>query len=103
MSDQEFRLGQKILIRNKLYRSSQYDRLESGSIARHHRRFWKIIDINPSCGIVIGKRTLNNGSCARYSDHVEYNPQEYFTAYLVVTDMIRNPFYSTQIEKNMRK
>jgi hypothetical protein len=45
-------------------------------------------------GLIIGVRTLSNGTITWFSDEpIVFHPEMYFTAYLIAYDLRRNPVY----------
>lgn len=45
-------------------------------------------------GLIVGVRTLSNGTITWFSDEpIVFHPEMYFTAYLVAYDLRRNPVY----------
>ena len=94
--------GDRVIVKNKLERYRK-DAVRDGEGYYYgvpkvwEQPSWK--DFNPTEGIFLGYRTLNDGYRKSFSDHIEYRPKEYFTAALVATNANTNPFYSTEIER----
>lgn len=81
------KLGDKILINHRLLRC----------YANGEKVWTRMSFRQPREVMVIGKRTLNNGTVQYGSDAIEdptiYTPSKYFPALLVVEDIARKPFF----------
>ena len=67
------------------------------------RRIWREPDLKvwaterfpePLNGLIIGERTLSDGTCYYGFEETQYRPTQHFRAFLVVTDMRSKPFYA---------
>jgi hypothetical protein len=80
----EPRFGEPVCILAKLVRE----------VGDGHRKTWNRYRLPETLnGMIIGERTLSNGYRSYEEWGVQYDPAEYFKAYLVVTDMRSKPFY----------
>ena len=80
------KFGDTATVKEKLQRRKGYG-----------RHVWMPIKLIQQTEVmVLGKRVLNNGTAEYFEDHVEYLPDEYITAYMVIALGGRsNPFYVT--------
>lgn len=79
----EFSLGQKVRFKNPLKR-----RWESPNTKKWVTDVWDSAYRN---GVVVGKRTLSNGTVSSGYDGSEYMPKETFSALIISFDMHRKP------------
>lgn len=79
------KFGQKITINHKLVRKETKKTREP-----IWEKKWVWVSIPATEGIIIGKRTLSNGTID--SNHI-YFPKEYFQVLLVAINMEENPVY----------
>lgn len=87
--------GQKVTIKGYLERRTEtrYKGMDTETW-----KVWKPINFKaPKEGILIGERTLQNGT-KHWDEMIHFNPMEYFTAYLVSLNMNKNPVYVRPID-----
>lgn len=90
-------LGEKIKINHHLVRSKQRRPTENGW-SRPYREWVKRSFLSEREVVVVGIRTLHNGSIMNDTDAGNiFTSEESFKAYLVVDSLNRKPFY-TKIE-----
>lgn len=89
----DFQIGQRVVFTHPLVRQSTWDK-----DSRRSGRTWQPHPYTPLAeqeqeGIIIGKRTLANGDCDPWEEEVGviFHPKEHFPAYLIATDLHRNP------------
>jgi len=90
----EYTFGQSVQFTRSLVR-----RYEHGGTSWEGRKVWKAEqypgqpDPEPTPGIVVGVRTLANGTntYGGYDEPIQFKATERFTAYLVAHDMRRKP------------
>jgi len=90
--------GQRVRVGNKLERREKRkpeDRNNSTLKVWEENPFK---DFEPTEGIFLGYRTVNDGRRTFWSDHIEYRPEDYYTVALVAVGPNKNPFYSTDVE-----
>jgi hypothetical protein len=79
-------LGQRIKVFSKYKRVHKYD---SGHVGI---RIWKETPINTD-GIIIGFRTLSNGTVTYNEEGAYFNPSDHFRAILVVSNVNNKPYF----------
>ena len=85
--------GQKVCITHFLHRRS-HNKVREGYGTVWYKSWKKVPYLMQQRGICIGYRTLANGQNEFYSDEpISFTPEEYFKAYLVVTDPRKKPVY----------
>ena len=88
------KIGQKIRIDYKLVRVEQFKKSEEGHpISVRHKKWVAKELVSRIDVIVIGKRTLWNGTTFYDSGICLFEPKDKFPAYLVVEAMHKKPFY----------
>lgn len=93
MSGQEFQLGERVTITQKLHRSTR-DRLQPHTLLK----LWEPAELAaPQSGIIVGKRTLVNGYITFEEYGTRFTPEQYFPAYLVAQNMRDKPVYVLRV------
>ena len=92
----KFNFGDKVVIKNKLERRRK-ETYKAGILKVWEQPPYETFE--PTEGVFLGYRTLNDGRRRWFSDYIEYRPVYYFTAALVAINSKTNPFYSTDIEQ----
>jgi len=93
MTTNEIFLGKKITVNYRLKRVTKFSEFNEHGRRRRLKiwepRLTEILDV-----IVVGKRTLSNGTTYYEEGYGNiYEPKEYFTALLVVRTLKESPFY----------
>lgn len=96
-----YTLGQPVTPLGRPVTFTQYLRRRSGDTPRpySYRKFWEPTPVTrlgietPATGVLIGVRTLSNGTCSFGEDGTNYQPENdsHFTAWLIAYDLRRNP------------
>jgi len=86
------KLGDTVRFNSKLIRTRKY-------IYKTDKKEWKETQFStPQVGILIGVRTLANGSTYYSENGCIFTPVEYFPVYMVATDLRKKPVFTKRIE-----
>jgi hypothetical protein len=87
------KLGQKVMVQSRMVRRNDWRPIGSGFIGKAVHKEWFSVPIAPRECLVVGKRTIQSGYVDSHEDGIDWIPQKFIKAFLVVHDMNRAPFY----------
>lgn len=90
----ELKLGQEVRFTHKLERKWKY-----GDFGwKTHRKDWEEVESKINKGILVGIRTLKNGTSSFEEEYgYMFTPDQYFTAYMIVSSISKSPFFVKEI------